>query len=45
MAELEFNLRVAITVKFVLSGHSKIDITKVLKTNASLMKVECVAEC
>ena len=28
------------TVKPVLSGHSKIDETKVLKTNGSLMKVE-----
>ena len=29
-----------ITIKPVLSGHSKIDKTKVLKTNGSLMKVE-----
>ena len=29
-----------LTVKPVLSGHSKIDKTKVLKTNGSLMKVE-----
>ena len=35
----------ACTVKPVLSGHSKIDKTKVLKTNGSLMKVECIAEC
>ena len=33
------------TVKPVLSGHSKIDKTKVLKTNGSLMKVENIAEC
>ena len=33
------------TVKPVLSGHSKIDKTKVLKTNGSLMKVESIAEC
>ena len=33
------------TVKPVLSGHSKIDKTKVLKTNSSLMKVESIAEC
>ena len=33
----------ACTVKPVLSGHSKIDKTKVLKTNGSLMKVECIA--
>ena len=29
----------------VLSGHSKIDKTKVLKTNGSLMKVKSIAEC
>ena len=33
------------TIKPVLSGHSKIDKTKVLKTNDSLMKVESIAEC
>ena len=33
------------TVKPVLSGHSKIDKTKVLKTIGSLMKVESIAEC
>ena len=33
------------TVKPVLSGYSKIDKTKVLKTNGSLMKVESIAEC
>ena len=33
------------TVKPVLSGHSKIDKTKVFKTNGSLMKVESNAEC
>ena len=33
------------TVKPVLSGHSKRDKTKVLKTNGSLMKVESIAEC
>ena len=33
------------TVKPVLSSHSKIDKTKVLKTNCSLMKVESIAEC
>ena len=33
------------TVKPVLSGHSKIDKTKVLETNVSLMKVESIAEC
>ena len=33
------------TVKPVLRGHSKIDKTKVLKTNGSLMKVVSIAEC
>ena len=33
------------TVKPVLSGHSKIDKTKVLMTNGSLMKVKSIAEC
>ena len=33
------------TVKPVLSGHSKIDQTKILMTNGSLMKVESIAEC
>ena len=33
------------TVKPVLSGHSKIDKTKILLTNSSLMKVESIAEC
>ena len=33
------------TVKPVLSDHSKIDKTKVLMTNGSLMKVESIAEC
>ena len=33
------------TVNPVLSGHSKIDKTKVLKTNGSLMKVESIGEC
>ena len=37
--------KVSYTVKPVLSGHSKIDKTKVLKTNGSLMKVESIAEC
>ena len=32
-------------VKPVLIGHSKIDKTKVLKTNGSLMKVESIAFC
>ena len=33
------------TVKPVLSGHSKIDKTKILMTNGTLMKVESIAEC
>ena len=32
-------------MKPALSGHSKIDKTKILKTNDSLMKVESIAEC
>ena len=34
-----------VTVKPVLSAHSKKDKTKILKTNGSLMKVESTAEC
>ena len=33
------------TVKPVLSSHSKIDKTKILMTNGSVMKVESIAEC
>ena len=33
------------TVQPVLSGHSKIDKTKILMQNDSLMKVESIAEC
>ena len=33
------------TVKPVLSGHSKIDKTKVSKTDGSLMQVKSIAEC
>ena len=33
------------TVKHVKNGHSKIDKTKVLKTNGSLMKIEIIADC
>ena len=35
----------AYTVKPALSGHSKLDKTKILKTNGSLMEVESIAEC
>ena len=33
------------TVKPVLNGHSKIDKTKIFRTNGSLMKVKSIAEC
>ena len=33
------------TVKPVLKGHSKVDKTKILMTNGSIMKVESIAEC
>ena len=33
------------TVKPVISGHLKIDKTKVLMGNCSLMEVESIAEC
>ena len=33
------------TVKPVLSNHSKIDKTKILLTNGSLMQVKSIAEC
>ena len=33
------------TVKPVLNGHSKIDKTKNLMINVSLMKAESIAEC
>ena len=33
------------TVKPVLSRHSKIDKTKIFKTNGSLMQVKSIAEC
>ena len=36
---------IEITVKSVLSGHSKIDKTKTIMTNGSLMKVKSIAEC
>ena len=32
-------------VKPVLNGHSKLDKTKILMTNGSLMKVKSIAEC
>ena len=38
-------LEITITAKPVLSGHSKIDKTKILMTNGRLMKVESIAEC
>ena len=36
---------VDITVKPVLSCHSKIDKTKILMKNGSFMKVQSIAEC
>ena len=33
------------TIKPVISGHAKIDKTKILLTDGSLMKVESIAEC
>ena len=41
----ELSLQKRNTVKSVLNGHSKIDNTKILITNGSLMKVESIAEC
>ena len=38
-------IRKRATVKPVLSDHSTLDKTRVLKTNGSLMKVESIAEC
>ena len=37
--------RSSCTIKPVLSGHLKIDKTKVLMENGSLMKVKSIAEC
>ena len=34
-----------VTVKLVWNGHSKMDITMILMTNGSLMKVKSIAEC
>ena len=36
---------ICITVNPVLSGHSKMDKTKILMTNGDLMMVESIAEC
>ena len=40
-----FMISFVLTIKPVLSGYSKIDKTKILKINGSLMKVESIAEC
>ena len=40
-----FMISLVLTIKPVLSGHSKVDKTKILKINGSLMKVESIAEC
>ena len=37
--------KIKCTVKPVLISHPKIDNTKILMTNGSLMKVESIAEC
>ena len=37
--------RIIYTVKLVLNGHSKLDKTKVLMANGSLIKVKSIAEC
>ena len=37
------HLRNSTTIKHVLSGHSKIDKTNVVRTNGSLMKVKSIA--
>ena len=42
---MTYNSIITNTVKPVLSVHSKIDKTEVLKTNGSLMEVESIAEC
>ena len=44
MLTLVENHRYASTVTPVFSGHSKIDKTKILKTNGSLMKVKSITE-
>ena len=45
ITELSLDPATVTTVKSVLSGHSKIDKPKLLKTNCSLMEVESIAEC
>ena len=42
---MDFTIQLYIQYKPSLSGHSKIDKTKVLKTNSSFMEVESIAEC
>ena len=44
-ADLDLIQSIGITVKPVLSDHSKIDETKVLKTCGSLVQVQSIAEC
>ena len=41
----DFIVKIENKVKLVLSSHSKIDKTKVLKTDGCLMQVESIAEC
>ena len=45
MFKSDFYAYASNTVKPVLNIHTKIDKTKVLMTNGSLMKVESIAEC
>ena len=42
---INLSVILGVTVKPVLSGHSKIDKIMILMTNGSLMKVENIAEC
>ena len=45
LVKAHMKINMVYTVKPVLSGHSKIDETRILKTNGSLMQVESIAEC
>ena len=42
---MTLSCRIQRTVKPVLSGHSTIDKTKVLKAGGSLLQVDSIAEC
>ena len=45
MHTVQIRGHIQFTVKPVLSDHSKIDKTKVLKTDCHLMQVKSIAEC